>query len=99
MQLIKVRYVGKGDSILTEHDGVKYNFSKSNPVTIIPLAVYNFMQDYQNPYREYVVPFSDVTEEVKEEKKATIADDIDAIEQSIKKEPTHERKKSRRSGR
>ena len=64
MQSITVRYVGKGDSILTEYDGVKYNFSKSRPVVTIPLAVYNNMQDYQNPHRESIVPY--VEEHVKE---------------------------------
>ncbi len=85
MQFIKVRYVGKGDSILTEYDGVKYNFSKSMPVVIIPLPVYNFMQDYHNVHREDIVPYSDAIEEVKQEKKRTIEDDIDAIEKSMEK--------------
>lgn len=96
MQFIKVKYVGKGDSILTEYNGVKYNFSKSNPIVIIPLQVYNFMQDYHNVHREDIVPCSDAAEEVKQEKKKTIEDDIEEIEKSIEKQ---EEKEARGRGR
>ena len=56
MQMITVKYVGRGDSILTEYDGIKYSFGKLKPIVEIPLAVYNHMQDYQNPHRESLVP-------------------------------------------
>lgn len=67
MSLIKVKYVGKGDSITTEFDGVKYNFSKAKPVQMIPLEVYNFFQERSNPFREELVPVTE--QEVKEEPK------------------------------
>ena len=94
MQFIKVRYVGKGDSILTEYDGIKYNFSKSKPVAIIPLVVYNFMQDYQNVHREDLVPFSDAVEESKLEKRSTLEDTISSIDESLSlPKESHEVKK------
>lgn len=96
MQMIKVRYVGKGDSILTEYDGIKYNFSKSRPEIIIPLAVYNFMQDYHNIHREDIVPVTDTTEQFKQEKKKTIEDDIDDIEKSLEKEEASEKRRQSR---
>ena len=96
MQMIKVRYIGKGDSVLTEYDGVKYNFGKSNPVQIIPLAVYNYMQDFQNPHREDIRPESDASVEVEQKKIRTIEDDIEELEKTIEtKEEKHENKKGR----
>jgi len=93
MQLIKVKYVGKGDSVLTEYNGKKYSFGKSNSVQTIPVEVYNFMQDFQSPFREDIVPFSDFSEEVKEEKKKSILDEVAEIEKDLKKEAPHESKK------
>lgn len=86
MSMIKVRYVGKGDCITTEYDGIKYSFSHSKPVQIIPLAVYNYFQSDSNPYRSYLVPVTEAAEEAKAEKKQTISSEIDSIEKDLKKD-------------
>jgi hypothetical protein len=93
MQMLKVRYVGKNDSIVAEYDGIKYSFSKKNPEQIIPLEVYNFMQSFNNPNREDFVPATDAIEEKKEEKKKTIEEDIAEIENSIIENSIQEEKK------
>lgn len=83
MQEIKIRYIGKSDSVVTEYNGKKYTFSRNNQVQIIPLIVYNFLQDNTNPFREDIIPHRDDKEEKKEEIKKTITQEIDEIEKEI----------------
>ena len=99
MQLIKVKYVGKADSILTEYDGIKYNFSKSKSVVIIPIEVWKYMQDYQNPYRDDVVPVTDAKEEKEAEAKKTMQQDVEDIEKDINMKGREDEAKKGRSKR
>ena|SRR3990167_2078069 len=98
MQFIKVKYIGKGDSILTEYDGIKYSFSKSKPIVEIPLIVYNHMQDYNNPHRESIVPYFPENEKVEKAQQESIDDDIsnfDAVVTTGKKKDEDERTKGK----
>jgi hypothetical protein len=83
MQEIKIKYVGKGDAVVAEHNGKKYTFSRSNPVQIIPLVVYNMLQDISNPFRWDIVPFQDNAPERNEEVKKTIEEEVDSIEKDL----------------
>lgn len=101
MQMIKVKYTGKGDAIFAEHDGIKYAFYKEKPVQIIPLIVFQAMQNQYNVFRDEVIPVQDATEEKKEETKKTIEQEVDEIEKDIEplKEKEDESKASSRTRR
>ena len=96
MRYIKVEFVGKGDGIVAEWDGVKYTFSPGKAIQIIPYVVFQNMQNKDNAFKDYVVPYQDDLEEKKEVAKTTIEDDINQIEEEIE-EKKDESKKSRRT--
>lgn len=75
--IIKVKYVGKGDAIVVEYDGIKYTFSKRSPIQEIPIIVYNYMMDLNNPYRDDILPFQEeAKEEIKEPEETEQAKEI-----------------------
>jgi len=83
MQEIKIRYIGKNDLITCEYDGVKYNFSKTNTVQIIPLEVFKHWNSDTNPYRNEIIPFQDDAVVETEQKKQTMADEVEKISQDV----------------
>lgn len=86
MQTIKVKYIGKGDAIVSEWDGVKYTFSKSDPVQIIPLKVFQDMQNSFNVFRDDVIPFQEDSKE--KENKVKVEESTPIIEEVKNKRRT-----------
>ena len=94
MQLITVKYIGKAASIYTEYNGKKYTFGKANPTQDIPVEVYNYFQQLNNPFRDDLLPVGAKNQpEVKIVKK--IDDIISDTEKEIEeiKEVKDDRKK------
>lgn len=83
MQMMKIRYVGKGDCFLIEYNGRKYSVSKTQPVLTVPLDVYNYIQSNMGMFRGDIIPFHDDSPELKEDAKKTIEEDINDMERDI----------------
>lgn len=63
-QLVKVRYIGKGDMISTEYNGKRYAFGKAKPVSIIPIAVLRNIIQSGALFAGEIIPYTDPQQQV-----------------------------------
>lgn len=54
---MQVKYIGKAQMIISEYDGKRYVFSKKNPITDIPVKVYNYIQASRGMYSGDIIPY------------------------------------------